>query len=278
MVTYKPWFEPDNDVDGDGVEDYKQVFNYADFLTTMDYSDHTYNYLDDQPSINDGNYGLITSTSDVVSYAESINKRVSIGVETQPLSNRTWKTFYEQGVIILEQELALLDDHYSNQSSFGGVSIHLYSSYADLPVTGVNRDKKDLVSDINTTIIAGGTEFMSVLVDHFTDQLRFIVEWGGSTVDATLVTPSGDLITPEDANNDPDIEHIKGATYEVYYISNPEAGNWTVQLFGADIPPEGENVNLTVYSSHINLFRVFLPSAMQNSSFPIINENVYTNR
>ena len=67
----------------------------------------------------------------------------------------------------------------------------------------------------------------------------------GSDVEMSLIQPpDGTLI---DRNTiDPNVHHVLGATYEVYRISNPMSGEWTVRLFGADIPGEHELTNLTV--------------------------------
>jgi hypothetical protein len=62
--------------------------------------------------------------------------------------------------------------------------------------------------------------------------------WYGSTVDTVLVAPDDTTIGPE--TTDPDVYHAKGLTYELYRITDPQAGEWTVRLFGADLPPEGE--------------------------------------
>ncbi len=66
------------------------------------------------------------------------------------------------------------------------------------------------------------------------------VGWEGSTVTTTLVSPSGRVI--DGSTVAPDIVHDSGSTFERFGIANPEPGNWTVQLYGADVPPEGEDV------------------------------------
>jgi Dockerin type I domain len=58
----------------------------------------------------------------------------------------------------------------------------------------------------------------------------------------SLTSPSGEVITR--STTDPLVNHSLGSTYEVYSISLPEAGSWTVSLYGADVAVEGEQVNL----------------------------------
>jgi len=69
-------------------------------------------------------------------------------------------------------------------------------------------------------------------------QISFSVDWLGSDIITTLTTPSGRVI---DMNTvAADVTHDKGATFEVFTITNPDAGEWEVELFGADIPSGGE--------------------------------------
>lgn len=68
----------------------------------------------------------------------------------------------------------------------------------------------------------------------------FSTSWVGSDVAMTLTTPSGRVI--DRSTVAPDVAHDKGATFEIYTITNPEAGEWEVELFGLDVPPDGEDV------------------------------------
>ncbi|MEO6197518.1 MAG: hypothetical protein ABIP58_05340, partial [Dehalococcoidia bacterium] len=71
-------------------------------------------------------------------------------------------------------------------------------------------------------------------------QAVFQTSWAGSDVVMSLEAPSGGLIDRSTAA--PDVEHNLGADFERYRVDTPEAGDWTVTLFGADVPPEGEDV------------------------------------
>jgi hypothetical protein len=72
------------------------------------------------------------------------------------------------------------------------------------------------------------------------DQATFSTSWGGSDIVMTLTTPSGRVI---DRSTDAlDVLHDQGPTFEVYSITDPESGDWKVDLFAADVPPEGEDV------------------------------------
>lgn len=71
-------------------------------------------------------------------------------------------------------------------------------------------------------------------------QATFSSSWTGSDVVMTLITPSGRVIDRNTTT--PDVVHDKGATFEVYTVIDPESGDWQVNLFGADVPPQGEEV------------------------------------
>ncbi|RME45295.1 MAG: VWA domain-containing protein [Chloroflexi bacterium] len=82
----------------------------------------------------------------------------------------------------------------------------------------------------------------------------FMVDWPGSTVDMTLIDPTGRPITPETANSDPDIYHDKGTTHELYRISNPTSGPWQIRLYGRQLPWSGEfvTVNVSARGGHVS--------------------------
>ena len=106
----------------------------------------------------------------------------------------------------------------------------------------------------------GDTYIASVTVPSGQQSATFLTTWPGSDVNTSLTTPGGSEITP--ATNDPNIYYAKGLTYELYRITNPEAGIWAVSLYGADLAPEGETVNISVSSVG--------PSVPQDTTPPVI--------
>jgi Mg-chelatase subunit ChlD len=92
----------------------------------------------------------------------------------------------------------------------------------------------------------GATTSLLASVPANQGQATFSSSWPGSNVVMTLRSPSGRAIGPTTVA--PDVIHDKGATFEVYTITNPQAGNWQVDLFGADVPPGGEPVVFGVSS------------------------------
>ena len=81
------------------------------------------------------------------------------------------------------------------------------------------------------------------------NQASFSITWAGSDVEMTLSSPSGRIINRDSISSD--IFHYNGSSFEVFTISNPETGTWDVNLFGADLPPEGEDVSFTFTTSDI---------------------------
>ena len=75
-------------------------------------------------------------------------------------------------------------------------------------------------------------------------EAEFSARWGGSTVTVSIISPSGRRISPN--TRDPDVSYEQGDTFAIYRVQNPEPGRWIVELFGADVPPEGEEVTVSV--------------------------------
>ncbi len=83
--------------------------------------------------------------------------------------------------------------------------------------------------------------FVNILPDQAV--ATFTTTWPGSDVVMTLTSPSGRVINR--ASTAPDAVHDVGPTFETYTIMDPEPGNWEISLYGADVPPEGEDVTFT---------------------------------
>ena len=74
-------------------------------------------------------------------------------------------------------------------------------------------------------------------------RLTVSTEWPGSDVVMSVTSPSGQEHTRNDPG--PGVEHENGPTWEQLEIPNPEPGEWLVELYGADVPAEGEPVSLS---------------------------------
>ncbi|MCJ7509854.1 MAG: peptidoglycan DD-metalloendopeptidase family protein [Dehalococcoidia bacterium] len=100
-------------------------------------------------------------------------------------------------------------------------------------------EQTTLVGQGETTQLSIGLPPSQILMGAF-------VGWAGSTVDAWLTAPGGTVIDP--STTDPNVFHTKGEAFEYYEIRSPEAGDWALHLYGADVPPEGEDVTVVVSS------------------------------
>ncbi len=81
-------------------------------------------------------------------------------------------------------------------------------------------------------------------------EFRFESRWAGSDVGMTLKSPLGRMIDRWNVTMHPDVTHEllptpEAPTSESFTVRNPEAGEWTIELVGLDVPPEGEPVTLT---------------------------------
>ena len=262
LPTYMPNYGDDvdgDDVDGNGYEDYKDVLNYVDVLTTMDYSDHAYDRIED---FQYGSYGLIRRTDPVVSYAESIGKLVIIGVETDNLTNREnplpeWWTFYEAGWAPMEDELNKVEDYYADSPGMSGFAIHYYWVYMNLLKYGSISTDTASIWEQTLTLNPLETKLINIPLTLRYKVIRFLVSWGGSTVNTTLIDPYGRIIGPDQTESDLNLAYYKGDTYEVYIVTAPLTGDWQVKLYGADLPVGGEEILVMAYAS--NMDKVYLP-------------------
>lgn len=111
-----------------------------------------------------------------------------------------------------------------------------------------------------THLRQGDTKYVSVSLPQGQTVTNFWTTWAGSSIDMTLIDPEGNEIDP--ATTDPDVYHIKGATYELYRISFPPSGSWQVKLYGAELPAGGEDIKLSVTSRGKQ--SAYLPLVLRN--------------
>jgi hypothetical protein len=73
-------------------------------------------------------------------------------------------------------------------------------------------------------------------------EASFSTSWPGSDVVMTLRSPSGRVITR--GSSAADLYHRVGPTQELYLVTDPEPGTWTVELYGAQVQQAGEETTL----------------------------------
>ena len=101
----------------------QHVQNLADQVVLMDYRD-----------VAEGDDGIIQHAAVEMLYAMQIGRQVVVGVETNKVTTEPEKiTFYEEGEQAMEAALAVVLDTYGESPAFGGIAIHDYLGYEDLP-------------------------------------------------------------------------------------------------------------------------------------------------
>ncbi|NQE53243.1 hypothetical protein C5S29_06585 [ANME-1 cluster archaeon GoMg3.2] len=94
-------------------------------------------------------------------------------------------------------------------------------------------------------IFMGDIKQIFVSIGSSVKEALFSISWGGSDLDLVLYKPDGTKIDPATAATDPKIEYVKEATYAFYRITDPDPGEWTMEVTGVDVPPEGEEFTAT---------------------------------
>lgn len=74
--------------------------------------------------------------------------------------------------------------------------------------------------------------------------ISIVIGIDGSSVDTTLITPSGASITPQTLPVG--AAYLRGQTFEQYLIPDAEPGTWQVNVYGTDLPAGPEPVNMVV--------------------------------
>ncbi|AWB86574.1 hypothetical protein C3E77_08055 [Mycetocola zhujimingii] len=97
----------------------------------------------------------------------------------------------------------------------------------------------------STRVYPGQTYSFTTEVTNDGGRAAFSTSWPGSDVIMTLVSPSGRTL--DRATTASDVFHTVGPTSELYEVTDPEPGTWTVHLFGSQVAAEGEETILNMY-------------------------------
>ncbi|KOP69239.1 fibronectin [Bacillus sp. FJAT-18019] len=105
----------------------EHIQDTADYISIMNYRDQA-----------EGSAGIIEQALNELAYANKIGKpkSVVIGVETKDIADGgdpETISFHEEGRTYMEEELNKVYDVFLNDSAFGGIALHHYSSILDLP-------------------------------------------------------------------------------------------------------------------------------------------------
>jgi len=103
-----------------------------------------------------------------------------------------------------------------------------------------------LVHHVTNTIHQSETVPHIVSLDSTVSTGTFNVSWEGSDLDLVLYKPDGTKIDSNSALADPNIKYAERNTYEYYTISDPNPGDWVMEVSGVDVPPDGETYTVRV--------------------------------
>jgi len=71
----------------------------------------------------------------------------------------------------------------------------------------------------------------------------FGTQWPGSDIVMSLVSPSGEVINRNTTQSS--VLHTLGSTFEIYEITLPQPGKWTVNFYGAEVATGGEQLKFS---------------------------------
>jgi peptidoglycan/xylan/chitin deacetylase (PgdA/CDA1 family) len=117
------------------------------------------------------------------------------------------------------------------------------------------KEPDSVVHHATNTIHQSETVMHTVSLDSTVSTATFNVSWEGSDLDLVLYKPDGTKIDSNSAMVDPNIKYAERDTYEYYTISNPNSGDWVMEVLGVNVPPEGEKYTIRVEAdSNLALF------------------------
>jgi len=99
---------------------------------------------------------------------------------------------------------------------------------------------EDVVGTIPGSVPSRAVAEEKIPVDSTIGSMTFSLFWPGSDLDLTLVQPDGRIIDPSVAKANPNISFTSGGTYKFYKVYNPQAGEWTIRIYGKSTPADGE--------------------------------------
>jgi len=129
--------------------------------------------------------------------------------------------------------------------------------------------KQQTLISYTGTISQGNTLTHAVTVDALISRAIFSLTFQGSDVDLDLVAPNGQLIDPQVAATDPNIDYTEGATFDFYTILTPAAGQWTLRLKGVDVPTPESYFTTVQVSSQLKM-EVTLDKSEYNAGEPVL--------
>jgi len=108
------------------------------------------------------------------------------------------------------------------------------------------KKPNSVVHHATNTIHQSETVTHTVSLDSTVSISTFNVSWEGSDLDLVLYKPDGTKIDSNSALVDPNIKYAERDMYEYYTVSDPNPGEWVMEVSGVNVPPEGEKYTIRV--------------------------------
>jgi PKD repeat protein/lysophospholipase L1-like esterase len=137
------------------------------------------------------------------------------------------------------------------ETEFAAVGASAAAGASDAPAAAASSPSSTSGSELldELTIFPGQRLSVPFDVGAGAPAVGFSTSWPGSDVVMTLTSPSGRVI--DRSTTATDVLHEVGPTQELYRVRTPEAGSWTVELYGADVSGSGEPVTLSAYAAPV---------------------------
>jgi pimeloyl-ACP methyl ester carboxylesterase len=100
------------------------------------------------------------------------------------------------------------------------------------------------LSRSESLILTGQTQAINAVVPPGSIRAVFTIGWPGGTLKLTPIAPNG--VRMDSSNLPFGSLHRAGADFETYQLIGPPAGDWTLEVSGEDVPPEGAPVTVLI--------------------------------
>ena len=128
--------------------------------------------------------------------------------------------------------------------SFNGVTAPQVGQITVIQTTTCSTDREGVRAASLGTLGQGGQAAAVIPVAAGATAVTFGLTWSGSDFDLRLLSPSGRTITETTVASD--VHVVQGASNVEITIDDPEAGMWTIQATGVDVPsPEPVSYEVT---------------------------------
>jgi len=104
---------------------------------------------------------------------------------------------------------------------------------------------KSIVLSFREALAPRGRLSYQVPVSQGTQALNVYTNWQGSRLGTTLISPSGETITPRNLYQSRG-RYAQGKAFQMLEINQPQSGRWTINLYWTVPPPATEQVNISV--------------------------------